>query len=299
VWLAASILAVYFPVLNETPVKAAIVIPGLLFFPGYYLIAALFPKNTDIEFIERIALSLGLSIAVVPLIAFGLNFTPFGIRLDPIMTALTFFTLVMILIAQYRRSLLPSDERCQVPFSDIAGTLRNAILSKGGGRLDRFLTVVITLAILGGVLLTISMIVIPREGERFTEFFILGEKQKAADYPVWVRAGQQYPLFIGIGNHEHKNVTYTIETWKLRMEFDNMTNSSRIGMMELNSRLTRTLAHNETQIMPYNLSLDKNGYNRVEFLLFDNDVPGSEITGSDRMNASYKDLHLWVSILPR
>jgi uncharacterized membrane protein len=93
-----------------------LIVPGILFLPGYCLIAALFPKYGDIDLIERIALSFGLSIAVVTLIALWLNFTPFGIRLDPILIALTVFSLVMILIAHFRRALLPSEERFKVPF---------------------------------------------------------------------------------------------------------------------------------------------------------------------------------------
>ena len=52
-----------------------------------------------------------------------------------------------------------------------------------------------------------------------------------------------------------------------------------------------TLAHNETVTIPYTLSLNKTGYNRVEFLLFNETVPGS-LSGSDRINASYRDLYL-------
>jgi hypothetical protein len=61
-------------------------------------------------------------------------------------------------------------------------------------------------------------------------------------------------------------------------------------------QVSLTLAHNETTIIPYNISLYKTGYNRVEFLLFNENVPGPEVSGSDRINASYKDLHLWVTI---
>jgi hypothetical protein len=32
----------------------------------------------------------------------------------------------------------------------------------------------------------------------------------------------------------------------------------------------------------------------VEFLLFNESVPGFNVTGSDRINASYRNLHLWV-----
>ncbi|MGB3943467.1 MAG: DUF1616 domain-containing protein, partial [Methanothrix sp.] len=51
----------------------------VLFLPGYALIAALFPRDDDLDGIERVALSFGLSIAVVPLIGLGLNYTPWGI----------------------------------------------------------------------------------------------------------------------------------------------------------------------------------------------------------------------------
>jgi uncharacterized membrane protein len=295
-WLAANILAIYLPVLNETPIRAMLFLPGILFIPGYYLLAALFPKNIDIDFIERITLSLGLSIAVVPLIALGLNFTPLGIRLDPILIAVTVFTLVMILIAHYRRTLLPSQERFRVPFVDIAGTLRKGIFSKGNSRVDRLLTVVITLAMLSAVLATVYVITVPKEGEKFTEFFILGEKQKAADYPDRISVGQQYPLYIGVGNHEYRTVTYTIETWRMNREFENVTNTSRILAMDLLWRQSLTLADNETTRIPYNLSFEKTGYNRVEFLLFNETVPGPEVSSGDRINASYQDIHLWVSI---
>src|SRR6266705_2796807 len=64
----------------------------ILFVPGYVLMAALFPRAKEIDWIERVALSLGLSIAVVPLLALLLNFTPFGIRFGPVIVTTTLFT---------------------------------------------------------------------------------------------------------------------------------------------------------------------------------------------------------------
>lgn len=79
--------------------------------PGYTLISALFPKRTSLGSIERIALSFGLSIAVVPLIGLILNYTPRGIRLYPILIALFAFMMLMSFIAWIRRSsLLPSEQ---------------------------------------------------------------------------------------------------------------------------------------------------------------------------------------------
>jgi uncharacterized membrane protein len=295
-WLAASIVIICLPVLNESSIRAMLVLPGILFFPGYCLIAALFPKYSDIDFIERIALSFGLSIAIVPIIAFWLNFTPWGIRLNPILIALTVFILVMVLIAHYRRSLLAREERFRVPFFEIVGTLWNTMFPRGGNRIDRLFTVVTTFAILAAVLATVYTFAVPKEGEHFTEFFILGENRTANGYPEQIIAGLDYPMFIGVGNHEHRNVTYTIETWILRTEFDSVKNTSTILSMEPLDHLSLVLLHNETTILPYNFSLQKTGYNRVEFLLFNETTPGPYVTGNDRINASYRDLNLWITV---
>lgn len=297
VWLVASIGAIYLPVLNETPVRVVLAIPVVLFIPGYCLIAAFFPKEGDIGLIERIMLSIGVSIAVVPLIGLGLNFTPWGIRLDPIAIALTLFTYVMILVAYYQRALLPFEERFRIPFSAIASRIRQEIVPPGESGVDRFLSVVLTLVMITVVIATVYVIVTPKEGgERFTEFYLLGDKQIAADYPDKIIAGQDYPIYIGVGNYENRDMAYVIETWLLQTEFDNVTNTSHIIAMEPNDHLLFTLLDNETSIIPYNLSLKKTGYDRVEFLLFNESVPGFDVTGSDRINASYRDLHLWVTV---
>ena len=66
----------------------------VLFFPGYTLLSALFPRQGSLSGIERIALSFGLSIAVTPLIGLILNYTPWGIRIYPVLISVTVFILV-------------------------------------------------------------------------------------------------------------------------------------------------------------------------------------------------------------
>jgi len=61
---------------------------AVLFLPGYTLIEALYPKKEDLDGLERLALSIGLSLALVPLVGLLLNYTPWGIRLDPIVVSL-------------------------------------------------------------------------------------------------------------------------------------------------------------------------------------------------------------------
>ena len=75
----------------------------VLFLPGYMLIEALYPKPRDLEALERLALSIGLSLALVPLTGLLLNYTPWGIRLNPILLSLTFVTGILALAAAYRK----------------------------------------------------------------------------------------------------------------------------------------------------------------------------------------------------
>jgi uncharacterized membrane protein len=295
IWLAGSFMAIYLS-LNETTLKIVLTIPVVLFLPGYGLIAALFPKEGDIDLLERMMLSIGMSIAVVSLIGLGLNFTTWGIRLEPLVISLTLFTWVMIIVAHYRRGILTYEERFRMPFSAISGKILKEFFPTGSSRVDRLLSFMLALAAIVAIITAACVIAFPKEGERFSEFFILGEKQMSADYPEKLIAGQTYPMYIGIGNHEYQNVTYTIETWILRTEFDNVTNSSSVLLMDPIEQKALSLAHNETIIIPYNLSVNKTGYDRVEFLLFKENVPNSGVTGSDRINASYRDLHMWVSL---
>jgi uncharacterized membrane protein len=297
-WLILAVLGIYLPVLNESPFRVVFALPVVLFIPGYCLIAALFPGNADIDGIERLALSFGLSIAVVPLIGLALNYTPWGIRLDPIVVSLVIFTVAMALAAQYRRSLLPPEERFFVPFRAMLRGVKDEFFSQEGTRLDRALSVILLVAIVAAVGTTIYVIVVPKEGEKFTEFYILGEKGKAADYPEDLFVGRPAEVIVGIGNHEYRNVTYVTEIWLTNTSFDTTTNTTLVDRMIRLDRFNVTLPHNETYQEPRSFTAPGTGYNQVKFLLFKDAAPPDSLTGYERINASYRDLHLWVTVRP-
>jgi len=295
-WLIFATVSIYVPFINTSPVRVVAALPVVLFIPGYALIAALFPDKEDIDLLERIALSFGLSIAVVPLIGLGLNYTPWGIRLDPVVTSLIIFTVAMVVIAQYRRGVIPSEQRYKFPFREIIEGVHSEFFPETSSRTDRILSIILLISIIAAIGTTIFVIVVPKEGEKFTEFYILGEKQKAADYPERLTPGDEYPMYIGVGNHEYRNVSYTIETHGIMMNFDETTNISTISRMDLLDSFKEEIPDNETVVRPYNLSVKNNGYNRIEFLLFNETVPDASVTGMNRINESYRDLHLWVKI---
>ena len=76
----------------------------VLFLPGYSFIKALFPKK-ELDNIERIALSIGLSLALVPITGMVLNYTPFGIRITPITLSLLALTAIFATVAIIREHL--------------------------------------------------------------------------------------------------------------------------------------------------------------------------------------------------
>ena len=109
-WLVAGALvsmALTFYVLPQRPpvtwIRVALGFLASLYLPGYTFIEALYPKKDELEELERFALGVGLSLALTPLVGFVLNYTPWGIRLDPITVALTLLTLALGLVGVYRK----------------------------------------------------------------------------------------------------------------------------------------------------------------------------------------------------
>lgn len=75
----------------------------VLYLPGAALIELLYPKPSDLSQLERLALSIGLSLALVPLVGLILNYTPWGIRLNPVITSLSMLALALAVGAAARK----------------------------------------------------------------------------------------------------------------------------------------------------------------------------------------------------
>jgi uncharacterized membrane protein len=192
---------------SSTIARTILGLPFLLFFPGYTLVAALFPKKDSLGGVERVALSFGLSIAVVPLIGLILNFTPWGIRLDPILISLAVFIIVAAGVAWYRREKLAPEERFTVMFNFRLPSWQGQSLA------DKVLSMVLVVAILGAIGTLGYAIAKPKAGEKFTEFYILGPDGKAENYPTELKVGEEGDVIVGIVNHEQENASYRVEVW--------------------------------------------------------------------------------------
>jgi uncharacterized membrane protein len=199
------------PPLNEiSPIRIILGLPLVLFLPGYSLIAALFPRKDDLDGIERVALSFGLSIAIVPLIGLALNYMPFGIRLSPVLIVLSVFTISLALGAYARRSMIPEEGRLVVEFGAFFKNMKESFKTTDT-KIDRIISVILIISIVLAISMTAYVIITPKEGEKFTEFYILDPNGTASDYPTNLKVGEKGKVIIGIVNHEYANVTYQLE----------------------------------------------------------------------------------------
>jgi hypothetical protein len=103
--LVAITMLIVFAVNTSSLLYVRYVLGGVfvLFLPGFLLISALYTRNGEMDELEKMALSIGLSIAIVPLITLVLNYTPWGIRLEPIMVSLALFAEIMAGVCVFRR----------------------------------------------------------------------------------------------------------------------------------------------------------------------------------------------------
>jgi uncharacterized membrane protein len=249
-------------------IRILIGVPFILFFPGYTLVCALFPRRHELDEIERVALSIGLSISVVPLLGLLLNYTPFGIRLYPVLVSLFMFTFLMSVIAGYRRKGLTVEERFVPSFS--ISVPRWGELN----RVDKALSMGLVISVVVSGTLLSNFVASPRAGERFTEFYILGPGGKAEDYPTNLTIGENGTVILGIVNHEYEEVNYSIVIW-----LDNET----IGVIG-----NITLKHEEKWEQNYSFTPEKAGDKmKLEFLLF-----------REGLDEPYRSLHLWITMKP-
>jgi uncharacterized membrane protein len=261
----------------------------VLLAPGYVLVAALFPGSLapdkpEIDWTERIALSFGLSIAVVPLLGLLLNFTPWGIRFAPIVATIVLFTAGVGYVAYCRRMQLPVERR-------LSGTLDLSVPSwKDDSLLDKGITIALAASVVvaGGTLAYV--VLVPRPGETFTEFYILGPGGKASGYPTKLNVSQSGSVLVGIVNHEAASVNYTARIDLVGVRIVYNTTAKANETVELNrttwSWFNVTLATGANWTQPYTFSIRFLGLWKVQFLLF----------RDGNLSAAYRELHLFVRV---
>ncbi len=262
----------------------------VLFLPGYAATAALFPENEQIDGIERVALSFGLSIAIVPLIGLALNFTPFGIRLDPILASVSAFIVVAALVGWYRRLRLPMDERFAI-------VIDFEMDWKGMPLVDKLLTIGIAVMLVASVVVLAWAVTTPREGESFTQLALLGPDGMATDYPRNLTVGEDARVLVSVKSNEHTPMNYTLVlVLTTVLDYNFTIGQDSIGWSETQQLEPHvgiaqdfTLEHLEHYNQTFDFNVSSEGEWKLQFLLY---LDGQEFTQD-----SYREVHLWLNVV--
>jgi hypothetical protein len=114
-WLWATIILTTWAVTSATlipdifPINIIRWVLGsvfVLYLPGFSLAELLFPERTSLDGLERFALSVGLSLAIVMFVGLILNYLPWGIRFTPIIVSLSLFVLSFAAFAAARKLMI-------------------------------------------------------------------------------------------------------------------------------------------------------------------------------------------------
>ncbi len=258
--LAATLIVIITFVPHDLP-RIILGLPFVMFFPGYTLMAALFPKRDSVDSVERVALSFGISVAVVAFDLLILNYTIWGIKLYPILISIIVFIWVTSLVAWQRQRRLSAEDRPTVSLS-FGFTLQRG----------RPFLVFIIVAIVGAVGILGYLMANPKMGDRFTEFYVVGPGGKAEGYPRELVMGEESRVTVGIVNREYQPVTYSLAV---------AINGTGDGEME-----PITLEHEGQWEGVVNFTPSIAGDDqKVEFLLYRADQ--SEV---------YRQLHIWIDV---
>jgi uncharacterized membrane protein len=277
---------------------AAIRVPlGFLFvfiLPGYALVSALFPRthpgmladdrsSRGVSAFERLVLSVGLSIAIVPLLALGLIFVSQTIERGTVLSTIAGFTVCGALIGAIRRYRQPPSDRFHVPFR---ATARHGLSYTTASRLNAALVLLVVLVIAGGGLAIAS----PGEAERYTEFGLLSEGENgeltASAYPIELSTNESESLYLHVGNHEGRTVEYTAVVLLQRYESGELDETVELD------RQTLTLAHGKERIVDHEIRPTMEGERiRLTYLLYQNTVPADPTLAN-----AYRSVRLTVDV---
>ena len=246
--------------------RAVLGLAFVLFCPGYSLVAALFPRRREPQPVERMALGFGLSLAVVPLIGLALNYSPWGVRVWPLIGSLGAFVAACAAVAAFRRLRLPAGEAFQfsVPAA-LAPPRRLSLLSAAAAA-------TLTAALLALGVAAYFAGAAPGRAEKFTEFYVLAAGGRAAAYPLSLQLGQEARLRLVVTNREGEAAAYRIE--------------SRLEANAASAPLTIGLDDGRSAELPVSIQPSTAGTGqRLELLLFkDNDA------------TPYRSLHLRLDV---
>lgn len=297
-------------------------VPFLLFAPGYAFIAAVFPERgsndrtgarqgllnwgrspggpsagtvTDqlgehgVDGIERFVLSVGLSLAIVPLSGMALNRLGYLISPAYVVQLTGAMTILLVAVGAVRRLRLSPEKRFRVP-------VRRPLAFDARSRFDTRRDILLNVLLAGSLLFALGGIgyAVGTSGSADTDFALLAENETgelvADGFPTELERGTPSQIHVSIANREQRTVDYTVVVALQRTS----RADDRIEVTEFHELETRSVrvTANETRIEPYQITPTATGPRlRLVFLLYRGTAPENPTTEN-----AYRRAQLWVDV---
>lgn len=295
----------------SAPLRVALGAPLLLFLPGYVLVTTLFPRATVPETRqrsgafsvlpkqysalngpERAALSLGLSLAILPLFALVVAFSRWSFTVDAVVPGLSLFVLLGAVTSALVRSTVSPEARFEVPIRAWTSGMWNFM--SAGNHLNTAVNVALVLSIVLSVAVVGFAFAAPQDGERYSEMTLLTETEDgeyvAGEYPEVFATGEQRDLVVGIENNEQVQTEYTVVTRVERVS----TSDGSVAVLEANEvrRRVVTLDSGDQWYDSHTITLDTTGEDlRLSYYLYRDGVP--ETVNEE---TAYRHTYIWVDV---
>ena len=302
--VGASMSVLY---VDSVVIRAVFGIPLLVFLPGYTLLLVLFPhKYTDtrvsrpslvtmnnnragVTFVERIVLSFGISLALVPL---------FGVLTLSVLPAASTVSIVAplaagigvgLLVGEYRRLRLTKPERYTIPVKMWSTSVTNSF--SADSNTSRVLNVALAVVVVLSVVGLGTALVVPNYGEAYTNLSLVTQQPNgefvASGYPDSLSAGSS-EMYASVTNHERELTRYTLVVQLQRVD----TSSGTVSVVEYEelARVSSEVAPGETWSANPELDAEMTGTDlRLVYLLYKGDAPSDAGTES-----AYQSTFVWV-----
>lgn len=281
------------------------------FLPGYAIVSVLFPHSEErpdrteassqetglspglgvrLSGPERLVLSFGTSLAIVPLVGLTLWLLTRQVDRTALFVGVGAVTLFATVGAAIRRYRLPPGKRYTLPVDRWMAGIRSGTY-RADTKIDTALNVVIAVSLLAAIVGVPYAIWVPDEQSSFTQVALLTEAENgslvAGDYPSEFVRGESRPVVLNVTNQEQHRMNYT-----LVVEVQRVGSEGKVTEDETLRREPVQVPSNTTRSIQLDVRPTMSGEDlRLAVLLYTDSVPPNPT-----LQNSYRSVHVWISV---
>lgn len=291
--------------------RILLALPLLFILPGYALLAAAFPRRAvgsdrltwemparnaaatgSLAPFERVALSVGLSVALVPPLGLVVATAPVATTVGTLAAVVSAVVVAGMFGSVVRRLGLPEAERYESPMAVALAATRTALAGSVSTRRRALNLCVVVVVVLSLTTMLGALAASPR-GASYTSMTLLTQNESgeyvSSGYPETLASAERQPPYVELANHEGQTVDYTLVTTVQRVRADNGSVTALDERETARSRLR--LDAGESRVLRPSVRSGTTGTDvRVVYLLYRGDAPADP-----SVDTAYRYTQFWVN----